>query len=346
MGGGNFDSDSYTRTQQTRAAQGLTGVNGFTQRGLHAALDPMSVNNNGMHTGLNIRESLDSPEHPNSQAIAIMFDTTGSMRQIPAIFQEKLGDIYSLLLAKGYVEDPQVLIGAFDDAWVQRTAALQVSQFESDNRVDEAVRNVYLTGNGGGNQFESYALALYFIAFHTYIDCWEQRGQKGFLFLSGDETCEKVLSREHIKQWTGDDVAEDMPIETIMEKLTEKWDVWFLYPVGGGYSADMVIEGLGAPSRGVGWRSLLGDRALTLEAPETICDLIALIIGLELGTVTHDAGLDDLAGLGRDDKAIASVSKTLVLAGVGGSNAGGIVPLGTSDGDLPASTSDDGVDRL
>src|SRR6478672_3000533 len=84
--------------------------------------------------GVPVRESRDSAEHPNSTPIAVLFDVTGSMGRVP----------------------------------------LQVGQFESDNRMDDQLRTIFLEGNGGGQKSESYELATYFIARHTVTDAWEK----------------------------------------------------------------------------------------------------------------------------------------------------------------------------
>lgn len=360
MGGGSFDSSTYAKASATRAA---TGVDDFaftrsmastprSAQKAHETLDPLTVNNNGDRAGKNIRESLDSDGHPNSRAIVTLFDTTGSMGSIPKVFQSKLADLFALLLAKGYVDDPQIAVGAIADAHFD-PVPLQVGQFESDNAIDESLRNVFLTGGGGSNDTESYLLAMYFIAFHTYIDCWEKRGEKGFLFLIGDERTEGKLNRHHIEQWTGDVVEADMAIEDIYAALSEKWNVYFIFPTTASYPEEYTLDGEDGfrgsrtpDSRA--WRPLLGQAAMTIDDPDGICELIALVIGLECGTIDIDTGVSDLAALGRDSKLVGAISKSLALSGygTGGGGGGGVVPLGTSDGDIAVSDGDDGVDRL
>src|SRR5512133_104480 len=136
--------------------------------------------------GVKSRESRDSAEHPESTAIAVMFDVTGSMGQVPVTLQRKLPDLLGLLLLKGYVTDPQILFGAIGDATCDRVP-LQIGQFESDNRMDENLENIFLEGGGGGQQTESYELAMYFVARHTEIDCFSKHGRKGYFLIIGDE---------------------------------------------------------------------------------------------------------------------------------------------------------------
>jgi len=66
---------------------------------VHPSLDPHRVA---------VRESRDSGEHPRSLAIAVLFDVTGSMRDVPRRLQDKLPQLLGLLLRKGYADDPQI----------------------------------------------------------------------------------------------------------------------------------------------------------------------------------------------------------------------------------------------
>ncbi len=137
-------------------------------------------------SGYRCRESRDSAEHPQSLAIAVLFDVTGSMRDVPRTLQAKLPQLLGLLLRKGYVTDPQIMFGAIGDATCDR-APLQIGQFESDNRMDDDLGRILLEGGGGGQKTESYELALYFMARHTVTDCFAKRGRRGYLFIIGDE---------------------------------------------------------------------------------------------------------------------------------------------------------------
>lgn len=42
---------------------------------------------------------------------------------------------------------------------------------------------------------ESYELAMYFMARHTSIDCYEKRGKRGYLFMIGDELAYPKVKR-------------------------------------------------------------------------------------------------------------------------------------------------------
>ena len=50
-----------------------------------------------------------------------------------------------------------------------------MGQFESGNEIEDDLSRIFLEGGGGGQQTESYELALYFLARKTKTDCFEQR---------------------------------------------------------------------------------------------------------------------------------------------------------------------------
>src|SRR3712207_3635468 len=143
------------------------------------------------------RESRDSDQHPDSVAIAVIFDVTGSMGTVPRVLQTKLGALMRLLIQRGYVEHPQVLFGAVGDAYCD-AVPLQIGQFEAGLEMDDDLSKIYLEGGGGGQVHETYELAIYFMARHTAIDCYERRGRKGYLFTIGDEKPYAVVRRQHV----------------------------------------------------------------------------------------------------------------------------------------------------
>ena len=129
MGSGRWSTNVYDAAARFRAATGASAF-AYSDGGaahVHPALDPF---------GVSMRESRDSGEHPQSLAIAVLFDVTGSMRGVPRALQAKLPQLLGLLLRKGYAAHPQIMFGAIGDATCDR-APLQVGQFESDNRMDD-----------------------------------------------------------------------------------------------------------------------------------------------------------------------------------------------------------------
>jgi hypothetical protein len=116
----------YEAAARLRGGASAFGYSDSGAREVHPALDPL---------GVRARESRDSAEHPESLAIAVLFDVTGSMGGVPRALQARLPQLLGLLLRKGYARHPQIMFGAIGDATCDR-APLQVGQFESDNRMD------------------------------------------------------------------------------------------------------------------------------------------------------------------------------------------------------------------
>lgn len=283
-----------------------------------------------------MREARDSDEHPESVPIAVIFDVTGSMKGIPVVLQTKLPKLYGLLLAKGYVEHPQLLFGATGDATCDRVP-LQIGQFESDNRADANLADLFLEGGGGGQTMETYELAAYFMAKHTATDAWDKRGKRGYLFLIGDEHPYARVEPNLVRTYIGDEMTEPLTTADLFRELIERWDTYYLFAEEGSYGFGEIIES-GCPG-GVAWRELLGQNVIRLEDASAVCETIALTVGLGEGTIDLDEGLEHLREEGTDERAIEATSKALATVG------GGKVALGDADSDVDVSD-EEGADRL
>jgi hypothetical protein len=292
MGSGIWSTNVYDSAAHYRSA---TGASAFAYsdsgaRRVHPDLDPLDAT----------RESRDSDEHPESLAIAVLFDVTGSMLRVPRTLQTKLPDLLGLLRRKGYAAHPQIMFGAIGDATCDR-APLQVGQFESDNRMDDQLGKILLEGGGGGQKRESYELAMYFMARRTSIDCHDRRGRRGYLFIIGDEMPYEWVSRTIVKNVVGDRLPHSIELEDIVTELTAKYDVYYILPEGASYAGD--------PEVLASWRRLLGQNVLELDDLGAVCETIALTVGLGEDAIDLGEGLKDLAELG--STAGASVSKAL-----------------------------------
>src|SRR5215467_7947140 len=104
MGSGRWTVSDYTRRAADRAASGRSTFDyDDTLRKspradwkAHPDLDPKRPNSRGE----NVREALDTDEHPNATPIAVIFDVTGSMGGIPRVLQQKLPQLLGLLQRK------------------------------------------------------------------------------------------------------------------------------------------------------------------------------------------------------------------------------------------------------
>lgn len=312
MGGGNWDPGAYKSAAATRAA---TGVDDFdydkkvrTGRasGIHPDLDPKKVAGpTSPLAGKNVRESRDNDEHPESLPIAVIFDVTGSMGQIPQVLQKKLTSLMDVIIAKAGVKHPQVLVGAVGDAYCDRYP-FQVGQFESDNRFDEALRNIILEGGGGGQVKESYALAYRFAAYHTATDAFDKRGKKGYLFTMGDEMPWPNVTTKEVSDIFGVQAENDESVEELLEKAGERWEIFHLFSVDGSYPDRDDIHDR--------WRKLLGERFVKVEDSSLICEVVAGIVHMFETAHSVDQVVDDI---GLKGAAATAVKNALVLVSAG-----------------------------
>ncbi|TMQ92635.1 hypothetical protein ETD83_26915 [Actinomadura soli] len=293
MGSGYWSTDVYSARASYRASTGASAF-AYSDGGataVHPDLDPR---------GVTVRESRDSDDHPESLAIGVLFDVTGSMGTVPRTLQTKLPDLLGLLLRKGYAEHPHILFGAVGDATCDR-APLQIGQFEADNRMDDDLGKILLEGGGGGQMHESYELAMYFMARHTAIDCFEKRGRRGYLFMIGDELAYPAVKRREIANVIGGEPDEDVPVAEIVRELQRMYDVYFIIPEGAYHAGSRKLKDF--------WRDLLGQNVLYLDDLDAVCETIALTVGLGEDAIDLDEGLEHLEEAGSD--AGASVSRAL-----------------------------------
>ena len=270
---------------------------GAADCGVHQKMNPL---------GVKLRESRDSDAHPESHAVAVLFDVTGSMGGVPRVLQAHLPQLMGLLIRKGYLDHPQILTGAIGDATCD-VAPLQVGQFESGIEIEEDLGKLYLEGGGGGHITESYELALYFMARHTAIDCYEKRGRRGYLFVIGDEIPYAKVKSEEVSAIIGDGLQSSIPVEDVVAELQRTFDVYHVLP--------KMTSNWKHPLVRRRWPELLGQNALRLEEPAGICELIASTIGVAEGKVDLEQVSEDLQEAGASAAVARAVKNSLVEVG-------------------------------
>lgn len=312
MGTSHYSADLHSATMKRSADLGEDYMmhtsaiaSGTIAAAVHDSLSPKKRNKLG-HI---IRESRDSDAHPDSRAVAVIFDMTGSMGAFPRAMMEKLGGLMKLIVSKGYLPHPHVLFGCYGDASQRETAPIQVGQFEGGNEMDAALANFYLEGAGGGNHnLESPELILWFLNEYCKMDCLEKRGEKGLLFIIGDEIMHTSVKTSEIKEYIGD---ENLPQSNIrfskldprpdkldgqgdlLESLREKFDIFWLIPnVGWGSST---YSEMGSPESVGPLTAMFGQSLIRLEKAEEVADLIAATIGVHEGIDIHDVKRDLVA---------------------------------------------------
>lgn len=266
MGYSSWSDDFYRDRADERARTGKTAfvhhdaiVTGKAKREVHAKMNPKGIT----------RESRDSDTHPESIAIGVVLDETGSMADTPIIMQKALPKLMDAIKAGG-VAHPQILFGAVGD-FHSDSVSMQIGQFESGIEMEDDLGRIFMEGGGGGSYEESYQNALYFFARHTSCDCLEKRKQKGYLFLVGDENPYSKATRAELKELFGDNAQDDIPVEALVKEAQEKWNVYFLIPQGTQHGRD--------PKLRERWAKLLGpDHVVIVEDPSLICEAIVAAV--------------------------------------------------------------------
>lgn len=303
MGYGGYSGDAHEAIVRTRAA--LPDREVFTQlAGTNPLMNPL---------GVAVREAFDSDIHPASLPIVFALDVTGSMSDIPkSIARKELPTFMQEVLNRG-VEDPQLLFMAVGDAKCGDKSPLQVGQFESAaQNMDQWLTMCHLEGGGGGNGGESYELAAYFLARHTATDSFTKRGHKGYVFFTGDDAAFPYVSASQVRGLVGDKLSEDIPTSAIFEELRARYEVFFLIPHDHANHTER------------GWRDLLGDHVIRMEAHGDTCLVAASIVALGEGKVKDllvlaeqfaSQGIDK-SRIGAIVRALTPYSETLRKAGV------------------------------
>ena len=240
----------------------------FTSRAIDPALNPF---------GVAVRESRDSNLNPESTAIVVGLDVTGSMGMIAdALARQGLGTMVEEILARKPVTDPHILCMGIGDVLYDR-APLQATQFEADIRIARQLEKLWLEKGGGGNACESYNLPWYFAAMHTAIDCFEKRGKKGYLFTVGDEEPPLDLPAAAIARFLGDRPQRDFDSRELLTLVGRSYHVFHVIVEEGSHARH---DPRGVRNR---WTELLGQRVIGLSDHTRLAEVIVSAIEVNEG---------------------------------------------------------------
>ena len=221
MGAGSFTTTSYCAYSKSlgRDYDYSTGrVTGqtFVSRRLDESLDPQKFS---------IRECVNSDEHPNTIPVILALDVTGSMGEACSETAAALGVIMTNLYKK-FKDIEFCVMGIGDLAY--DNAPIQMSQFESDVRIAEALDKIYMEHGGGGNSYESYTAAWYMGLKHTKLDCFDKQGRKAIIITMGDEPLNPYLPFRELNESIN--VTEQANIETpeLYRQASEKFDIFHI----------------------------------------------------------------------------------------------------------------------
>lgn len=264
MGGGSWSSSSwsdYKKSSGIDTARSASEI--YTTRSTKEEFLPKDV----------VREACDSEEHPNSTPIILGLDVTGSMSRVLHTIAEKLGVTMGEIYKRNVVPDPQICFAAIDDYITSDNECLQVTQFESDIRIAEQMKELKFIERGGGNAWESYVLAWYFAARHTKCDAIT-KGRKGVIITMGDDGVQPVLTREEVKDVFGDTLQDDIKTSELLTEVNRNWEVFHIsIAEGNSYSGRVTSD----------WEEMLGSHSIIVDdtdkLPEVIVSLLQALNG-------------------------------------------------------------------
>jgi hypothetical protein len=266
MGGGYFTAGDW-KDYSTKHIAGKSTDEIYTSKEIDNDLNPK---------GVKIRESCDSADHPESNAIIVALDVTGSMSSVLQSCADKLGVLVTEIYDRKPVKDPHLMFMGVGDVECD-SSPLQVTQFEADIRIAEQLRKIYFEQGGGGNSYESYSLAWYFAGMKTRIDCFEKRGKKGFLFTLGDEEPTRIMRADSINDFIGEKPQQDYTAEQLLELASRMYNCYHLIIEEGSHCHS---DRNGVVSK---WNKLMGQRAIPVSDHTKIPEIIVSILQREAG---------------------------------------------------------------
>lgn len=234
------------------------------------------------------REALDSALSPHSRGIIFAEDVTGSMdRYLLSLIQTQFPQLIKQI-GKHVSFNPHIMFMGVGDVEAGDRAPLQVTQFETDLRMLEQLEKIWLEKRGGGNSYESYILAWYFAAKYCKMDCFEKRGEKGFLFTFGDESLTPYISARDLKTVFGDrpDLdTREVTAQDCYDMASEKFNCYHIILHGNGYGRCYMND----------WYELMGGNVCDLDDYDCLPQLVLAIIDMYEGKSKNEviSAIDD-----------------------------------------------------
>jgi len=303
MGGGYYDRDdsyNYNNTNNSSSYNQTTQNSGFEYstiadqkvgviEKMHPSLDPK-------------RWKDDQLKSFEANPIVFALDVTGSMGEWSKIIYDKLPMFYGQIMLQKYLKQPSLSFCAIGDVKTD-SAPLQVSDFCVAGGIDESICKLYLEGNGGGNNHESYDLAAYFYTQNFQMENYHIP----FFFL----TCDELFWEECTKFQYNKVFGRQLPpgqqkLETLpyWNMLMDKFNVFVL-------RKELANKNL-EPNVQKKWCELLGEeRILKISNPKACIDVILGAICLTSGARNLEEYKADLLDRGQTNERIDEVLKLL-----------------------------------
>lgn len=147
-------------------------------------------------------------------------------------------------------------------------------------------------------------MALWFAGNQVDTDAFEKRGEKGFLFLIGDEAPYGKVRRDLVKTYLGVPIEKDVSLKEAVAQASKKFHVFVIRPGGTSNYADPNVQRA--------WTSVLpAERVIKQEDWQDIVPLMAGMISVMSGESLDDT-VAAMAASGFDSAAIDATTKSLV----------------------------------
>ena len=221
MGSGSWKRDTFAKYSRSLGRDFLEDsgrVSGqtYSAHRIDPSLDPKNFT---------FRECANSDEHPNTIPVILALDVTGSMGDACSETAAALGVIISNLYDK--IKDVEFCVMGIGDL-AYDDAPIQMSQYESDIRIAEALDKIYMEHGGGGNQFESYTAAWYMGLYRTKLDCYDKQGRKGIIITMGDEPMNPYLPVKTLNSATNAKEQANVETPELYRLAKEKFDIFHI----------------------------------------------------------------------------------------------------------------------
>lgn len=203
-----------------------------------------------------------------SLPVLTAFDGTGSMGGNVAKAFEAIGRLFTVLQPLSSRVNVQIASSVWQDVcdWEDYGyPTIQVSQFESDERVAEQMR-LLLPAKAGGDTTEDYQLGLLYTLRQVETDWQEYYGLKPYLIVVADEVGRDEIRPSTAKKHLGIELQSTVTTVEVCRQLLRSWQVFYLN-VGGGD---------GSPSsRVTSWWSRLLGPGRVIEVPNRSLEFLA-----------------------------------------------------------------------
>lgn len=202
--------------------------------------------------------------------LIVGIDTTGSMREWPKTFFEKLPLLYRE--AVKYLPDCEISFQAINDYFADGADnTLQPAPFAKGSQLDEIIGQLFPVGGGGGQGMESYEV---FAAYNSFVQA-PKALIKPIAVILGDEAPFEHVPKEIATRYELG-AGGECTCEEAFQRLHDKCEVFLVHKAYFGDDSG-VLEA---------WKNralMPAERILTIEDPRRVVDVILGILGVMTG---------------------------------------------------------------